>query len=280
MIKVQAIKQQVIKHQWLAAALGLCMMILLGGVIFERDSIFPVQDRTWQTMQQNRVWRIGADPSFPPFEQLGANGQPEGYDIDLARQMAAKWGLQVQIVSIGFDSLLDALQAGKIDSVISALPYDERLTQNVTYSAPYFEAGIRLAVRQTSALTGVDQLKDPKLTPKIAVEWGSSGDLVGRRLQRETAAIQIAQFSTPEAAVNALLQDQTITALLVDQVTLRQMQGEGKLIKALGPVLESNPYVIAMPHTAPILQAQVEQALLNLQASGLPTQLENKWFDK
>ena len=158
--------------------------------------------------------------------------------------------------------------------MISALPYDERLTQNVTYSAPYFEAGIRLAVRQASTITSIEQLADPKLAPKVAVEWGSTGDMVGRRLQRETPTLHLVQFSTPEEAVNALVQNQTITALLIDQVTLRQMQGEGKMIKAIGPALESNPYVIAMPHMAHILQTQVEQSLRNLQARGVPVQLK------
>ncbi|MCX6045400.1 MAG: transporter substrate-binding domain-containing protein [Chloroflexi bacterium] len=269
-----------IKHKWILFAVGLVVVILLGIGFFARDQIFPPEDRTWQTMQASGVWRIGTDPSFPPFEQLDANGQPEGYDIDLARQIATQWGLKVEIVSIGFDSLLDALQAGKIDSVISALPYDERLTQNVSYSAPYFEAGIRLAVRQDSPITSEEQLVALKVAPKIAVEWGSTGDMVGRRMQREAPALQLIQFSTPEEAVNALVQDQTITALLVDQVTLRQMQGKGLRIKAIGPVLESNPYVIAMPHKASILQAKVEQRLLNLQASANATKLEKKWFDK
>ncbi|CAN5730020.1 transporter substrate-binding domain-containing protein [soil metagenome] len=269
-----------IKRRWILLVLGLLVVILIGIGIFARDKIFPTEDRTWQTMKTNGVWRIGTDPSFPPFEQLDANGQPEGYDIDLARQIATQWGLKVEIVSIGFDSLLDALQAGKIDSVISALPYDERLTQNVAYSTPYFEAGIRLAVRQDSSLTSADQLATLKLAPKVAVEWGSTGDMVGRRLQRETPAIQLIQFSTPEEAVNALVQDQTMSALLIDQVTLRQMQGEGKQLKAIGPVLESNPYVIAMPHKASILQAQVAQALGNLQTSAIVTKLETRWFDK
>ncbi len=273
-------KGQVIKHKWILLACGLVVMIVLGIGFWGVDKIFPTEDRTWQTMQANGVWRIGTDPSFPPFEQLDANGQPEGYDIDLARQIAAQWGLKIEIVSIGFDSLLDALQAGKIDSVISALPYDERLTQNVSYSAPYFEAGIRLAVRQASPITSVEQLTALKSAPKVAVEWGSTGDMVGRRLQRATPAIQLIQFSTPEEAVNALVQDQTMTALLVDQVTLRQMQGKGLPLKPIGPVLESNPYVIAMPHKASILQAQVAQTLLNLQASASLTKLENRWFDK
>ncbi len=94
--------------------------------------------------------------------------------------MAAAWGVQVEIVPIGFDSLLDVLQAGQIDSVVSALPYDERMTKDIAYSTPYFEAGIRLMVRADSTLAGAEQLTNQT----VAVEWGSMGDMIGRRLQR------------------------------------------------------------------------------------------------
>ena len=261
------------RHRFVIALCGLLAIVVI--LIIERKVIFPAPDETWQTMQQQRTWRVGIDPSFPPFEQLDAHGKPVGYDIDLASQMAAAWGLQVQIVAIGFDSLLDALQTGQVDSVISALPYDERLTQNVTYSAPYFEAGIRLVVRKDSPIQTVAQLANRK----IAVELGSTGDMVGRRLQRETPTLQLVQFQTPDEAVTALEHDQAIDALLIDQVTLRTAQGKGAALIAIGDVMESNPYVIAMPHKATILQTQVEQTLQNFQKNGVLQQLETKWFN-
>jgi ABC-type amino acid transport substrate-binding protein len=136
-------------------------------------------DPTWRTMQANRVWRVGMDPSFPPFEWLDDAGQPVGFDVALTEEIAAAWGMKVELVPIGFDSLLDALQTGKIDSVISALPYDERLTKDVAYSAPYFEAGIFLATRTETPMAGVEALANHT----VGVEWGSMGDMVGRRLQ-------------------------------------------------------------------------------------------------
>ncbi|MFN8491982.1 MAG: transporter substrate-binding domain-containing protein [Caldilineaceae bacterium] len=262
------------ERRWRIIVLCGLLAIVLFILIFERRYIFPAPDETWQAMQQRRTWRVGTDPSFPPFEQLDANGQPVGYDIDLARQLAATWGLQVQVVALGFDSLLDALQTGQVDSVMSALPYDERLTQNVTYSAPYFEAGIRLVVRKNSPIQTAAQLTNRK----IAVELGSTGDMVGRRLQRATPTLQLVQFPTPDEAVAALEQDQAIDALLIDQVTLRTAQGKGATLVAIGDVMESNPYVIAMPHKASILQAQVEQTLQSFQTNGVLKQLETKWF--
>lgn len=261
------------KRKWLLVALALVCIVLL--LTLERDRIFQPQDRSWQTIQERGVWRVGLDPSFPPFEDLDANGNPIGYDVDLAQEIADEWGVQAEIVTIGFDSLLDALQAGQIDSVVSALPYDERMTKDVAYSMPYFEAGIRLVVRTDSALTSAEQLTNQT----VAVEWGSMGDMIGRRLQREQAALQLAPYSTPQEAVEALINDQTIDALLVDQVTVRTAQGNGAPIQAVGPALESNPYVIAMPHAAVTLQEKVASTLRTLQETGVMTKIESQWFD-
>src|SRR4029434_1912667 len=112
----------------------------------------------------------------------------------------------------------------------------------------------------------------------VAVEWGSMGDMVGRRLQRETPTLHLAQFSTPDEAVQALAHDPAIDALLVDNVTLRQAQANGAPLRAIGPVLESNPYVIMMPQSARLLQEAVERALQTLRDRGTFEQLERTWF--
>jgi polar amino acid transport system substrate-binding protein len=71
---------------------------------------------TWQAIQQRGVWRVGLDPSFPPFECWMRNNAPAGYDVDLAHALAATWGVRAEIVPVGFDSLPDTLKTGKIDS--------------------------------------------------------------------------------------------------------------------------------------------------------------------
>ena len=239
-----------------------------------RGCPFSPRDWTWQGIQSRKVWRVGLDPSFPPFDQLDEAGQPSGFDVDLARLIAAEWGVKTEFVAIGFDSLLDAVRTGRIDSVVSAYPYDPRMTRDVRYSTPYFEAGIRLVTRADSPLADSTQLAGQT----VAVEWGSMGDMVGRRLQNEVPTLQIAQFATPEEAVDALMNDMDIDALLVDNVTLRQAQGRGAAIKAIGPALESNPYVIVMPFNARLLSEQVEQALQTLQERGELEALEQQWF--
>ncbi|RLT33002.1 MAG: amino acid ABC transporter substrate-binding protein [Chloroflexi bacterium] len=233
------------------------------------------EDGTWQRIQQSGVWRVGMDPSFPPFDLLDGAGQPTGFDVELAQAIAARWGAQVQIVAIGFDGLTDALLAGKVDSVVSALPYDPRLTEDLRYSSSYFEAGVRLAVGKESPIRGVDDLAGKRL----AVEWGSAGDAAARKLQRGDPPLQRLTFPSPQAAVEAMLNG-AADGVLVDGVTLRQMQGEGADLLAVGAALESNPYVIALPLAAYTLHEEIESALTDFVTTGFLNALENRWFSE
>lgn len=241
------------------------------------------QDATWHAMEQHGVWRVGVDPSFPPFETLDDAGNIVGFDVDMARAMAATWGLEVEFVAIGFDSLIDALIAGKVDSIVSALPLDPRLTKDIAYSEPYFEAGLRLVVPQASpiavAADDADVFDAAALLDghTVAVEWGSTGDMIGRQLTRDGAALTLAQYPTPQEAVDALVQG-AAEALLVDNVTLREAQGQGAAIVAVGPALEGSPYVIAMPLRAHELHENVGTALETLRTSGAFDRLESTWF--
>ncbi|RIK36634.1 MAG: hypothetical protein DCC55_26720 [Chloroflexi bacterium] len=264
------------KRWWWPAALAVLIVIALVLLVDREEALrlFPARDWTWQAMQSRGVWRVGLDPSFPPFEQLNEAGHPVGFDVDLAHRLAEQWNMEVEIVAIGFDSLFDAVRTGQVDSVVSAYPYDPRLTRDVRFSTPYFDAGIRLAVRADSPLQEVSELAGQT----VAVEWGSMSDMVGRRLQRELPTLQLAQYATPAESVQALLNDPAVSAALVDNVTLRQAEASGLPLKAVGPVLESNPYVIVMPRTGRLLQERVEEALQTLRERGTLDALEQTWF--
>jgi polar amino acid transport system substrate-binding protein len=236
--------------------------------------LFVRQDSTWADMQARGTWRVGMDPSFPPFEELDAQGVPVGFDVDLVEAMAAQWGLEAEIVPVGFDSLVDALRAGRIDSVVSALPYDPRATRDVTFSPPYFEAGLMLAVRAGAPISNVAQLEGRR----VAVEWGSMGDMIGRRLEREGIGLTLVPYATPDEAVDALVNDLSIDALLIDQISLRTAQGRGAAVVAVGAPLEGNPYVIASPLRAYDLEEQIVRTLAQLQADGVLAALEASWF--
>ncbi len=100
---------------------------------------------------------LAMSPDYPPYEFviIGADGSQEfaGFDIEIAKIIAADMGYELEIVSIDFDGLLPAMQAGQADMVLSGMnPTEERL-QAVDFSMVYYTADHAMIVRADEAST-------------------------------------------------------------------------------------------------------------------------------
>ncbi len=235
------------------------------------------RDATWAHIQQTGVWRVGMDPSFPPFENLDtATGRPAGFDVDLAQAIAGAWGVRVEIVSIGFDQLVDAVAAKRIDSALSALPVFEERAREVSFSRPYFEAGLVLAVPRSAEIGGLDGLAGRR----VAAEWGSGGDAEVRALNRRLGgSVTPVLRDSSNAALDAVLAGDA-DAALVDAVDLALYDGGRGLLAAVGEPVQSDPYVIIVPVDAPKLLAALDETLAALDADGVLGQLRARWLEE
>jgi ABC-type amino acid transport substrate-binding protein len=289
-------------HRRAAVLIALALLVIIGGGLMAAYRLpFWRGDTTLAQINQAKVWRVGLDPSFPPFEQLDAAGQPVGFDVDLARAIGRKLGVQVQIVSIGFDQLLDAVAVHRVDSAISAMTAVDERPRDVWYSAPYQEAGLVLAVPRGSPITGPAAL----VGRRVAAEWGSEGDAFARREQQASAAgtgkiaggaatagaatavaaggatpvppFALVLRESPDAALDAVVKGDA-DAVIIDAISLALYRG-GDLV-SVGAPLQSNPYVVVVPARASGLLTAVNQALAELQADGTLAQLRARWLGK
>ena len=225
------------------------------------------QDSTWERLQKGESLRVAMDPSFPPFNDTDANGQLTGFDVDLANEIGQRLDTPVTFVAIAFDGLVDSVLAGKTDAVISAFPLDQRLTEDVRYSQPYFEAGLVLVTRADSAITSPEQVADVT----VAVEWGSQGDAWAREQQ----LANILRLETPDDVLQAVL-DGRADAAIVDAVTAALFPEPGLTMHT--PPLTSDPYVIVLPKQAPKLADAVDKALNDMMTDGTWQHLAEKYF--
>ncbi|MDU5915887.1 MAG: transporter substrate-binding domain-containing protein, partial [Negativicoccus succinicivorans] len=67
----------------------------------------------------DKVLRVGAETTFPPFEFADEKGNYSGFDLDLIHAIAADLGYKVEFKSMGFDALIPALNSKQIDVIIS-----------------------------------------------------------------------------------------------------------------------------------------------------------------
>jgi len=106
--------------------------------------------QTLTQIKQRGKLIIGTEPTFPPFEFVDEKNQVVGFDIDIANELAKRLGVKVEVVSLPFDSLIPALQQGKIDMVIAGMTITEDRAKVVDFSKPYFEANQAIVVRKES----------------------------------------------------------------------------------------------------------------------------------
>lgn len=253
---------------WLT--LGLAAIALAAGIL-----LLARRDTTSARIRESGVWRVGMDPSFPPFESIDpSTGRPAGLDVDLVNAIAARWGVRAEIVSLGFDELVDAVAARRVDSAVSALPVFDWRTQEVGFSAPYIDAGIVLAVPRDSSIRGPDDL----VGRRVAAEWGSESDAQARELQRRLEGnLELVLSESVDAALGAVAGGEA-DAVVTDAISLALFNKSGGDLVAVGQPMRSDPYVVVVPKGAPLLLADLNRVLEVMEADGTLASLRAKWL--
>lgn len=235
------------------------------------------EDETWARIQREGVMRVGMDASWPPFEYIDEpTGQIVGLDVDLARAIGQRLGVEVEVefVNVGFDSLYDALYVGRFDAIVSALPYDPMLLGDVAYSISYFNAGQVLVVQADEReISEADDLSGKRL----GVEWGSEGDVLGRQLQKKIEGLSLQSYVAPQDVLWALKEGE-VEAAIVDAVSAYQFMATEGGVQVVGNPLTDELYVVAVRLDSPLLLKAINEALVELREDSTLERLQEKWF--
>lgn len=86
--------------------------------------------------KESNELKVGMSVDFPPYEYY-ENGKPVGFDVDLANAIGEKLGKKVVIKDMPFNTLLLALQSGKIDVIISSITATKERKKSVDFTQGY-----------------------------------------------------------------------------------------------------------------------------------------------
>lgn len=230
-------------------------------------------DPVWAAARQRGVLRVAVDFGYYPFSGV-QQGQPIGYDIDLARAVGHKLGLAVEFVPSNLDSIYDDLANHRADLAASALPYAPEQGWRAGFSTFYFNAGQVLVVPEHSEIAGQEQLGGHV----VGAPLGSDADTFARKLAAGTPSIVLrSDYDTP-AALLADLRAGRLDAAIVDNASALSDLGHHPGLKTVGPALTLEPYVLAVPAEAYQLRDQINRALEDLRREGFFEQLGRTWF--
>ena len=263
-------------------------------------------DLVWRRIQEQGVIRVGMEANWVPFEYVDGSGQLSGFDVELARRLGERLGLEVRFyANLSFDGLYDALTAGQVDAVISAVVVDVGRSADFAYSVPYFDAGQVLVVplgQQEAISPGdvrIDEMQDLG-GRALAVELGSDGDTVARRWARRLVGLSLLHTDSADASLAAVADGQA-DAALTDRATAlmalkaravvpgeplgqapAQRRGSSEnadhdLTISGGPVTDEQYAVVVLGGSDELLNA-LNTTLAEMRRDGTLNELERKWL--
>ena len=98
--------------------------------------------------------RFLAENDYPPFNYAGADGNPAGFNVDLARMVCEELKIACTVQMRRFDTLIGSLSKDGGDALIASIGINEETKKQVDFSHPYFRTPARFVARRDLDLSG------------------------------------------------------------------------------------------------------------------------------
>ena len=222
-----------------------------------------------------RVYVVGTDAAYAPFESQNEKGEIVGFDIDVVKAVAAKAGIEVKFVNTPWEGIFNALNQGDRDLLVSAVSITDERKQTMDFSTPYFDAQQLIAVATASKVAKFDDLK--KL--KVGVQTGTTGDEAASKLMGKTNANLKRFESTPLAlkeleagGVDAVVADNGVVINYVNN------NASGKFKTVTDSTFAAEQYGLALKKGNTELKGKLDKGLADIKADGTYDKIYTQYF--
>jgi len=234
-------------------------------------------------VKQAGTLHLASNIQSAPNNFYAADGKtPIGYEVDLAKAIAAKLGVTVAHQDMAFGSLITSLQSGRVDLTMAGMNDTKARQQQIDF-VDYFTSGITIMIRKGNpdGITGPDAL----CGKNIAVVQGTSHQKFAAEQSTKCAAAGKQQITVTATDSDNQNQNQLRTgrvqAILNDlpsAVYISRTAGEGKFFEVVpGEPIDGGPYGIGVNKQNRPLADAVQKALTALIADGTYGKILQAW---
>ena len=139
--------------------------------------------------------KVGVEGTYQPYTYHDEDGNLTGFDVDVAKAIAEKLGVEVDFTEADWDSLLAGIDSGRIDTVINAVSVTDERKEKYDFAGPYFYIEKQVVIKK-----GNDEIKS----------WD---DLKGKKFRVQPSEANIMTVTALGAAATTLAYSEVYTAL-------------------------------------------------------------------
>ena len=250
------------------AALLVLMLMITGLAIAEDTSVADLQARG--------KFILGLDDAFPPMGFRDEDNNIVGFDIDVAKAVAAKLGVEFVAQPIDWAAKELELNAGNIDCIWNGMSITPEREESMAMTFPYLNNQMIFYVKADSGIAAVEDLAGKT----VAVQNGSyAEDLLNGDFA--DLAATFTEVLGYDEYLTALMDLQTggCDAVLVDLVVGEyKVSGMGAEDLIAGPALADDNYGIGFRKEDAALRDKVQEILIEMKNDGSLAEICKKWF--
>ena len=215
---------------------------------------------------------VACDATWPPFEIVNEQTKElDGFGPELMRAIAARAGLDIELVNVGFDSLLAGISQCQYDMAISSITITDERKKTILFSDPYYAAGQIVTVRKDNdGVKGKDDLPGKTVGGQI----GTTGIIEAGKIP----GTKVKTFDEVGFAFQDVINGQ-LDAVIADNPVAQLYVNKNKdKLKTVGPVFTDEYFGIAICKKNAYLVPKINAALKALKDEGFLDQLSQKWI--
>lgn len=219
---------------------------------------------------------VGTMGKMPPLNMTTKDGDLIGMEVDLAKAIAAAMDVKTRFETMAFSELLPALQAGKVDMILSGMTITPERNLKVAFVGPYFQSG-KAFLTKIKTIAEADEAADVNNSnTKLVALKGSTSQAFAEKYIPRATLFTAADY---DEAVDMVLNDK-VHAMIADYpicVVSVFRYPEAGLLGVVAPITYE-PIGIAVPAGDPLLVNWLENFLSTLEGSGWFELLQKRWF--
>lgn len=230
-------------------------------------------DGLLETIQKRGTIIVGLEGDWAPWSYVDENDELTGYDVEVAKAIADKLGVEIQIVPGEWDGLFAGMDAGRYDMVVNGVEVTEERADKYDFSTPYAYIRTALIVKgDNDSIKTFEDLKGKKTANSIASTYMNLAESYGATCYG---------VSTLDETLTMVLQgrvDATLNAIV--SFTDYMAQHPDSNLKVVATTEEASNVAIPMrkgDETASLREA-VNKAIDGLREDGTLSELSTRFF--
>ncbi|MBO8158497.1 amino acid ABC transporter substrate-binding protein [Thermosyntropha sp.] len=262
----------------IALILVLCFtlaILLTGCGAKDTGSDAQKEDTSWEEIKEKGYFVVGLDDAFPPMGFRDENNEIVGFDVDLAKEVAKRLGVEVKFQPIVWETKVEELNGGNIDVIWNGFTITEERKKQVLFTKPYIEDHQIIVVRADSDI----KTKEDLIGKKIGIQAASSAvDAVEDDPIYEKIKDNILEFESNDLALRDL-KGGGVDAVVVDEVVGRYyISKHEEDYKILKDNFGTEEFGIGLRKTDKAFLAELEKVLDEMKKDGTAAAISQKWF--